>query len=364
MTQTPGNAGSMPLGIIEGFFGHPWSWAERRSCADFLGREGFDFYLYAPKSDPWLRRHWQSPWPEEDWAQLVALRRACADAGVRFGLGLSPLELYREPAASSRRQLADKLRQMNALEPDLLGLLFDDMRGDLPALARRQAELAQVALETTRARQLILCPTYYSPDPLLEKVFGQRPPDYWPELGEQLPVEIEVFWTGPRVCSNHYPAEHLAQVSQWLQRKPFLWDNYPVNDSAEQSPFLRLMTYPKGHSQLTGQVAGHAANPMNQPWLSQIPLSSLPLAYRQGPDYEPEQAFARACQRLLSPPLAERLHEDQPLLQGKGLERLSEQERQWLTDRYRPLAQTEPQARELLDWLAGRYAFDPACLTA
>ena len=360
-TQTQTNT---PLGIIEGFFGHPWPWRARRQYAEFLARSGFDFYLYAPKSDPWLRRNWQSPWPEEDWAQLKALRRACADAGIRFGLGLSPLELYRQPATKSHRQLADKLHQINALEPDLLGLLFDDMRGDLPELAQRQSELAQVALETSRARQLILCPTYYSTDPLLEKVFGERPKDYWQDLGERLPGEIDVFWTGLRVCSEHYPADHLAQVSQWLGRKPFLWDNYPVNDSAEQSQFLRLMAYPKNHGQLAGKVAGHAANPMNQPWLSQIPLASLPLAYRLRSRYDPKQAFVQACEALLSPTMAKRLQEDQPLLQSKGLDRLNEQERRRLQERYDPLAASEPQAQELLDWLAGHYAFDPACLTA
>jgi len=365
MTQTQTQTASgVPLGIIEGFFGHPWPWRARRHYAGFLARSGFDFYLYAPKSDPWLRRNWQSPWPKEDWEQLKALRQACANAGVRFGLGLSPLELYRQPAALSRRQLAAKLRQINALEPDLLGLLFDDMRGDLPELAQRQAELAQVALETSSACQLILCPTYYSTDPLLEQVFGQRPKDYWQDLGERLPEQIDVFWTGPQVCSAYYPPEHLAQVSQWLRRKPFLWDNYPVNDSAEQSRFLRLMAYPKGHGQLAGQLAGHAANPMNQPWLSQIPLASLPLAYRQGSGYEPGKAFAQACKALLSPTMAEQLQEDQPLLQTKGLDRLSKQERQHLLDRYSPLASSQPEARELLDWLAGHYAFDPACLTA
>lgn len=357
-------SGSTPLGIIEGFFGHPWPWSARRHYARFLARSGFDFYLYAPKSDPWLRRDWQSPWPEEDWTQLKALRQACAEAGIRFGLGLSPLELYRQPAPQSRRQLTNKLRRINALEPDLLGLLFDDMRGDLPELAQRQAELAQVALEASSARQLILCPTYYSTDPLLEKVFGQRPKDYWQDLGERLPPEIDVFWTGPQVCSERYPADHLAQVSQWLGRKPFLWDNYPVNDSAEQSRFLRLMAYPKDHGTLAGKVAGHAANPMNQPWLSQVPLASLPLAYRQGLNYDPVQAFKQACEALLSPTMAELLREDQPLLQNKGLDRLTEQERLRLKERYAPLAASEPQAHELLDWLAGHYAFDPACLTA
>jgi len=36
---------SPPLGVIEGFFGKPWSDAERVACAEFLQPRGFDFYV-------------------------------------------------------------------------------------------------------------------------------------------------------------------------------------------------------------------------------------------------------------------------------------------------------------------------------
>ena len=54
---------SPELGIIEGFFGRPWSWAERADAVRFLRPHGFSFYLYAPKADPYLRRRWQEPHP-------------------------------------------------------------------------------------------------------------------------------------------------------------------------------------------------------------------------------------------------------------------------------------------------------------
>ena len=46
------------LGIIEGFFGRPWSWTERADAVRFLRPHGYSFYLYAPKADSWLRRRW------------------------------------------------------------------------------------------------------------------------------------------------------------------------------------------------------------------------------------------------------------------------------------------------------------------
>ncbi|ROQ19733.1 beta-N-acetylglucosaminidase [Marinimicrobium koreense] len=353
-----------PLGIIEGFFGRTWSWAARTDMVHFLARQGYNFYLYAPKADPHLRRHWQTPWPEDEWRALCALRDTCRAQGIRFGVGLSPLELYREPRPQSRKALTRKLQALNRLEPDLMGLLFDDMRGDLPELAERQVSLAHVAAEASSAEHLILCPTYYSFDPVLEKVFGTRPAGYWEHLGQNLDPSIDLFWTGQEVCSRTYPDDHLTQVSQYLQRRPFLWDNYPVNDSASLSPYLRLDAYPASHARLSGQVAGHAVNPMNQAYLSQIPLHSLPEAYRAGGDYRPEAAFMSATRACTPPELARHLIADRALLQERGLNALTDAERRGLEDRYQPFAEAgQPHARELLDWLNGGYAFDPACLT-
>ena len=49
----------IPVGVIEGFFGKPWSWDDRASYAGFLRELGFDFYIYAPKADRRLRKEWR-----------------------------------------------------------------------------------------------------------------------------------------------------------------------------------------------------------------------------------------------------------------------------------------------------------------
>lgn len=354
---------STPLGIMEGFFGRPWSWQARAEYAQFLAAEGYQFYLYAPKSDACLRRSWEHDWSPAEWMELVALREVYRQHRVDFGIGLSPFEIYLEPGDRSRHKLRDKIAALNKLQPDILCLLFDDMRGDLPQLAQQQIELIKVAADTTSAKRIIFCPTYYSFDPILEQVFGNRPAGYWEQLGKELDPAIDVFWTGPKVCSDSFPAAHLTQVTELLQRRPFLWDNYPVNDSARLSNHLRLRAFGKDRAQLDGLLAGHAVNPMNQPYLSQIPLATLPRAYREGQAYEADQALIDACDQLCEPELAKQLLEDLPLLQDLGLTGLNSEQQKNLKERYRGLAVRSACARELLDWLAGEYAFDPACLT-
>lgn len=351
------------LGLIEGFFGRSWSWQERSDYAAFLATAGYQFYIYAPKNDGYLRKHWQQDWPAAEFNALRRLREDYRAQGVRFGVGLSPYEIYCNPDRDQRATLTHKLTRINELEPDILCLLFDDMRGDLPGLAQIQCELVKQAAEITNAQRLIFCPTYYSFDPVLEKVFGQRPQNYWQNLGSGLDKSIDIFWTGPKVCSMEYPTTHLQEVSALLERKPFLWDNYPVNDGAVKSKLLHLRAFGESHGQLAPHIAGHAVNPMNQPWLSRIPLLSLPRAYRDRGTYNPQQAFEDACSRVCSPALAEALLTDVSLFQDTGLGQLDSYRQQQLQKRYQTWAHNQPCAQEVCDWLAGLYAFDPACLT-
>jgi len=351
-----------PIGIIEGFFGRSWSWEDRKNYAQFLALNKHNFYIYAPKNDKNLRKHWQQDWPLKVKKQLQELRQVYRAANVEFGVGLSPHEIYLDNNSDQRAQLDQRIKQINQLEPDILCILFDDMRGDIPELAQIQIDIAHQAAATSNAKKIIFCPTYYSFDPVLECVFGVMPEHYWQTFAQQLDKSIDMFWTGEKVCSTNYLAEHLAQVTELIGRKPFLWDNYPVNDSAIKSNLLQLRAFDQGHSQLADKVAGHAANPMNQPWLSQIPLASLSLAYANSDSYKPECAFAQIVQTLCDEKLAQQLQQDIPLLQDRGLKFFTNTEKKDLRVRYDQFV-NNPYAQEIVAWLDGEYQFDPACLT-
>ncbi|RYY01862.1 MAG: hyaluronidase [Gammaproteobacteria bacterium] len=351
-----------PLGIIEGFFGRSWSWENRQTYAKFLALNEFNFYIYAPKSDANLRKDWQQDWPRNNKDELISLRETYQDNKVDFGVGLSPHEIYLDPSHNNRESLRNRVQQINSLSPDILCLLFDDMRGDIPNLANLQIDYMHEVAELTTAKRIIFCPTYYSFDPVLEKVFGKMPETYWQDLNKNLDKKIDVFWTGEKVCSTAYSVNHLTQVTDLLGRKPFLWDNYPVNDGAVKANHLHLRAVDQSHSEIQNNVAGHALNPMNEPWLSQLALASLPKAYREKDNYNPEKALTEIIAELCGEELAENLLQDLPLLQDKGLKQLSEDEKAELLNRYSAFPQN-PFCEEVIDWLNGGYVFDPACLT-
>ena len=236
------------------------------------------------------------------------------------------------------------------------------MRGDMPGIANIQIDLMHQVAAVSNARRIIFCPTYYSFDPVLEKVFGKMPDDYWSALRTKLDSNIDVFWTGEKVCSTNYPVAHLDQVNELLGRKAFLWDNYPVNDGAVKSNLLQLRAFHDSHGFIQNHVAGHAINPMNQPWLSQLALASLPQAYGQGRNYNAEKVTAEIFQQLCGEQLAEYLQQDIGLLQDKGLKQISTEEKNYLLQRYNAFPQN-PFCVEIVDWLNGGYTFDPACLT-
>ncbi len=51
----PVGQGFQTRGVIEGFYGPPWSHQDRLDVLRFMGREGLNTYIYAPKDDPYHR---------------------------------------------------------------------------------------------------------------------------------------------------------------------------------------------------------------------------------------------------------------------------------------------------------------------
>jgi hyaluronoglucosaminidase len=339
-------------GIVEGYYGREWSWDDRRFYADFLLQQGLNSYLYCPKGDSRLRKSWQQDWTAEVRRELAELAGHYRARQLNWGVGLSPYELYRDYSASNRQKLRDKVAQIDQLGGNLLAVLFDDMPGDCPELAQRQAQIVQDIQSWSEAEQLLVCPTYYSHDPVLERFFGPRPPNYWEQLGAGLPADVAVLWTGDKVCSPSINRRDLGPIAKLLGRPLALWDNYPVNDGEQASQFLHLQPLPGREEGLSACLAGHFCNPMNQAQLSRYPLSGLAALYG-AKQLQLEQCF--------SVEMAAQLATDLQDFEESGLDLLGAERREQLASRYSEI--DDPAAAEVAAWLRGEYRFDPACLT-
>ncbi len=343
------------LGVIEGFYGRPWSWEMRHDSLNFWRGQGFNTYIYAPKNDVFLRRRWREGHPAAEERALREHREAAHRAGLDWGLGLSLPDL--RGAEDDFRDLRWRLASFKSLAPDVVCLLFDDLPTPEDG-GRRQAELCCEALrQLPQTTRLLCCPTYYSYDPILEELFGRHPAGYFAELAAGLPPECGVFWTGEQVVAREYRSAHLQEIAALLGRKPVLWDNYLSNDGLQSCKHLRLLPFRDRPATLRDDCAGHLANPMNQGLLSRLPLATLGALYRQGRDYEPEQAWAEALDLHCAASLITLLQRDAPLFLDEGLDSIPPARRRELRTEYESCA-TRP-ALEVAAWLAGEYPADP-----
>lgn len=342
------------LGVLEGFYGRPWSQASRLLMAEWLPAIGIDAYLYAPKADAYLRKAWQHAWPRAEREHLLEVARRCAQSKLLFQVGLSPFELYRDYGRSAKSSLKSKVSEIVDLGVSGLAILFDDMPGDLDSLGLRQAEICADIRHWVGdgALTLRVCPTYYSDDPVLDDIFGPRPQDYLRSLYSNLEGAFEVFWTGPRVCSESITPSSLEAVSKECGGQLAIWDNYPVNDSRARSPHIYVHGLKGRSAHIKTLVQSHWCNAMNQPALSLPALASLPVLYEKD-NVDPGRAFIAAGidDELVSAcmPLATR-----------SLDMLGKAE---LLQLDAAASAGSVAARELRDWLSGGYEFDPDCLT-
>jgi len=339
-------------GVIEGFYGRPWSFETRTAYADYLQLLGLDTYIYCPKADPYLRKRWHEQWPASEFAQLEALSATYRSRSLRFGIGLSPFALYENYGSKQRDLLARKVDELNALQAPILAVLFDDMPGEIDSLASRQCEIIADIVNWSSATRVLVCPTYYSFDPVLEKYFGRMPEDYWPRFGAELAAGVDVLWTGNNVCSDSVSVEDIGDIRQRLGRAVVLWDNYPVNDGAIRSNFLYGSKLAERDPGLSSVLQGHLCNPMNQGVISLLALRGLAELYgRSSIDLRDPLGSETFTQ------LACDMEDFQQLgLTGLGPERCRE-----LSDLYGKMPGAA--AQEVAAWLRGEYTFDPACLT-
>jgi hyaluronoglucosaminidase len=264
-----------PVGVIEGFYGPPWTWDARLAVAEWCADRGMTDYVYAPKDDPKHRAAWRAPY---DADELAGFERFSTDGRLRLGFAIAPGLSMGYDDAEDRATLAAKIDQVVAVGAGLVVLALDD----IPFGGRSQG--AAHARVTSWLREhlddgvhLALVPTEY---------VGTAPSAYLEELASGLPPDVPVGWTGAAVVNDRITVEQArARAAAVGGRAPLLWDNYPVNDGIMAD---RLFLGPlRGREPgLLDACNGYLANPMVQPAASRLPLASIG-AFVSGDDPEP-----------------------------------------------------------------------------
>ena len=299
-------------GIVEGFFGPPWSMAHRRQLFAFGAARGMNTYLYAPKDDPYHRKLWRQPYPKTKWRELLRLIGAAQTQRIDFVYGFHPGEgLYFGDDRSvdillrkARRFYDAGVRTFAVLFDDIPSRLSDprDRRAFKNSLARAEgtwlAKIISAQPSTWNDVEWWICPSYYSEDRLLERMFGRFESHFLETLAQYLPPNIPCFWTGPSVVSKTITLAHVRRVAKKIKRPLLLWDNYPVNDLSMRDE-LHIGPLTGRDPRLPQAVCGYLNNPLLQEELSFIPLATC-FDYAHAPaKYRAESSWTKIIRQRL-----------------------------------------------------------------
>ncbi len=285
-------------GVIEGFYGRPWTHDQRLDMIEFLADHGLNTFVYAPKDDPFLRERWREPYSGDRLDLLADLLARARSRGVDLVPCLAPGLSVQYSSAEDRDTLVAKLADTLDLGVTGIGLLLDDIpwrlqhpadREAYPSLAAAQVDLVTAVHAALPAGTTVfVCPTEY---------WGRGDEEYLATLGRGLDPRIEVTWTGRQICSPTIDLADAAVVTRTLNRPVTYWDNYPVNDVA-MTHELHIGPYRGRDPDLARFATGVLANAMEAFESSKVAIATVADYLRDPHGYDPEASWRRAIDEV------------------------------------------------------------------
>jgi hyaluronoglucosaminidase len=301
---------AMPIrGTIEGFYGAPWSMADRTKHLAFLASVKANTYVYSPKDDPFARARWREPYPAATLNALGTLAAAARRNHVDFVYAISPgpTVCFSDPADATA--LERKFDALRAIGIDSFYVALDDIEytkwnceRDTAAFGPSGAQAAGVAqshllnivqkdltAKDSKARPLIMVPTEY---------YDVKDTPYKAALRQHLDPRIVVQWTGTDVVPPAISIPDAKAATKAFGRKTLLWDNYPVNDYAQTTGRLLLAPYDRREAGLSSELTGILSNPMNQEAPSRVAVTGVAAFAWNDKDYDAARTWHAAAREL------------------------------------------------------------------
>lgn len=279
-------------GVVEGFYGTPWSFENRVEQLRFYGRMKMNTYIFGPKDDPYHRSpYWRVPYPEDQSKNIHELLAEAKRNKVDFVWALHPGMDIRWNDAD-RQAAIKKLESMYDLGVRAFAVFFDDIEGAGTDAAKQAAFMNYLKREFVDKKgdiqQLILCPTEYNKD--------WAKTNYLDILGEQLDPFIHIMWTGDKVVSD-ITHEGLEWVNKRIKRPCYVWWNFPVNDYC-LAHLLMGQVYGLDKNTASDMCA-FVSNPMEFAEASKVALWGVSQFTWNMDRFDPEQSWHIACESLV-----------------------------------------------------------------
>ncbi|XP_065095827.1 protein O-GlcNAcase isoform X2 [Ochlerotatus camptorhynchus] len=241
-TGTENQAGFI-CGVVEGFYGRPWTTEQRKDLFRKLKQWGMDSYIYAPKDDYKHRAYWRELYTVEEADHLTGLITAAHEQNINFYYALSPGLDITYSSSKEVATLKRKLDQVSQFGCKAFALLFDDIEPEMSkpdkevfqSFAYAQVSVTNEIYNHLNCPRFLFCPTQYCSSRAVPTV---KQSEYLNTLGSKLIQNIDIMWTGQKVISKLLTVECIQEITEVIKRPPVIWDNLHANDYDQKRVFL------------------------------------------------------------------------------------------------------------------------------
>ncbi|ERJ13645.1 protein O-GlcNAcase [Haloplasma contractile] len=260
-------------GIIEGFYGVPWSHKARLDVIDTMAMNRMNTFMYAPKDDSYHREKWRELYPKKELNKLLEYKSKCDEYDIDFYYCISPGKDFDYTKDEEFKALYHKVDQIIKHGVRHFSLLLDDIDYKLKGESLKRFKRPGIAHAYISNKlydyiesqiidcDYIMCPTEY---------FQNWDTEYRTDLKQQMNQEIEVFWTGYNTVAEVITDRDGHTVKESFGHELVLWENYPVNDFSKERLYLGPLV--NRSTKLSETHIGMVSNPMNQWYASKIPV--------------------------------------------------------------------------------------------
>lgn len=285
-------ANEIPLrGVVEGFYGTPWTHKERLDMLSFMAHFDMNAYIYAPKDDPYHRELWREPYPKLEEKQIAELVKFAKEKKIKFIFAISPgldLKYSGEAGEEDRVVMINKLEAMYNIGVRDFAIFFDDIEHkDGIGQANFLNYLTDNFIKKHKdLSPLITVPTeYFARDMEKDSVIKR----YTEKFSRKIDKDILVLYTGRGVvCDSISDVEYNA-VSRLYGRNLGIWWNYPVTDYME----AKLALGPVEGLPTEAKVPAIFFNPMKYEECSKIAVGTGGIYAKNPSKYDADKAYKK-----------------------------------------------------------------------
>lgn len=281
-------------GVVEGFYGKPWSFEDRVSQLKFYGLNKLNTYIYGPKDDPYHSSpNWRKPYPQNEADRMAELVKLAKSNKVNFVWAIHPGQDIKWND-EDRKLLLDKFESMYQLGVRSFAVFFDDISGEGTNAAKQAELLNYIDNNFVKVKKdvtpLVMCPTEYN------KSWSNVEGGYLKTLGEKLNPSVQIMWTGDRVVADIH-RDGMEWINSLIKRPAYIWWNFPVTDYVRDH--LLMGPVYGNDTDIPEMMSGFVSNPMEHAEASKVAIYGVADYTWNMEKYNSDDAWKRSLKAIM-----------------------------------------------------------------